>query len=66
MTMNFKLTEEQVIKIEDWKKTLPVAATGAIGGRIEYSFVMTHIGVVAKVRDLVSQKELDITDYTTW
>ena len=49
---------------ESWDMGYPY--TGAIGGQFEYVFVPTSIGVTAKVRDLVTDETLNITDYENW
>ena len=64
--MKFELDDEQVKKYLDWYAKLPEAAIGAIGGRIVFSFCNTSIGQVVRVRDDVSDLELDLTDYDSW
>ncbi len=53
--MKFNLEEKQLKAIEKWKKSLPESPTGAIGGRFEYSFVPTNLGLVVKVKDAITK-----------
>jgi hypothetical protein len=64
----FSLDEKQVEAIDKWIKELSKdkSYTGAIGGRFRYSFTPTTLGLVVKITDLVSNKELDVTDYESW
>ena len=39
---------------------------GAIGGRFQYVFIPTGLGVITKVKDSFSDNELDLTDYDMW
>lgn len=40
--------------------------TGAIGGNITYSFTPTSLGMVIKIKEAITEEELDITDYDSW
>ena len=64
--MKFNLEEKQLKAIEKWKKSLPESPTGAIGGRFEYSFVPTNLGLVVKVKDAITKSEIDVSDYESW
>lgn len=39
---------------------------GAIGGSLTYHFTPTSLGVVKKITDSKTGKELDLTDYDSW
>lgn len=39
---------------------------GAIGGGYTFSFVVTSLGIVCKVREAITGEELDLTDYDEW
>ena len=64
--MKFELSSEELKKIDDWVKKLPKSEVGAIGGRLEYSFTPTSLGVVVKVKDCITKTELDLTEYESW
>lgn len=40
--------------------------TGAIGGSEVFTFCHTSLGTVAKVKDELTGKEIDLTDYDSW
>lgn len=58
----FNLTEDQLQKIVEWKKTLPEEPSTAIGGAFTYMFTPTGLGNIVKVR-YYNGEELDLTDY---
>jgi len=62
MTLSWHLTDEQVQKLVEWKKTLSPEPRTAIGGAFTYSFTDTSIGTVIKVKYWDGQ-EIDLTDY---
>lgn len=64
--MKFELDDKQMKKYSDWHAKLPEGTGGAIGGRIVFTFCNTSIGQVVKVRDDISDLELDLTDYESW
>lgn len=39
---------------------------GAIGGGLTYSFTPNGIGTTVKVKESITGKELDLTDYESW
>lgn len=47
-----------------WDRGVPYV--GAIGGQFVYSFCQTSLGVIVKVKDHVTGKELDLTDYDSF
>lgn len=67
MTQPFTLTQEQAVKLADWmaQKDL-MTYDGAIGGRFVYSFCDTSLGQVVKVRDDLTNTEINLTDYDSW
>lgn len=64
--MKFEIDEEQLKKIQEWKNTLKVEYTGAIGGRFTYEFTPTGIGTAITVKDCVTDQSLDVSDYDNW
>lgn len=66
--MTFELDEKQSRKVTRWQNTLlkDEANCGAIGGRFTYSITPTGLGLIVKVIDNVTKKELDVTDYENW
>lgn len=48
----------------DWDEGHPYQ--GASGGGVTYKFTPTSIGIVVKVQEQWTGKELDVTDYDTW
>ena len=59
----FKLTKDQLNKIQEWEKFLPQAEEG---GRFTYSFTPTSLGVILVVSDVITGKKLDVTEYEYW
>ena len=62
---NFGLNKEQIVKFLKWDKKHKVCKLvnlGAIGGRLEFTFIPTGIGPIAKVKCAVCMKEIDLTD----
>lgn len=62
MITEFSLNATQIKKLNEWYNTLSDSYTGAIGGRLTFSFTPTSIGTFVFVKDLVTRKELDLTD----
>lgn len=65
----FSLTEKQIAKInkfikQEEKKTK--GEYGTIGGGYTYSFTPTSVGVVIRVQNNVTKKEIDVSDYDLW
>lgn len=61
---NFKLTDEQAKKYEEWKKTLPKLNAGSIGGADQFIFTPTGVGLGVSVKYF--EYELDLTEYDLW
>jgi len=61
----FYLNDQQIIKFEKWKKTLPKTPPTAIGGAYTFSFIPTSIGISTWVR-YYNGEELDLTEYESW
>lgn len=65
--MRFEITEKQQERINNWLKGKDLSVyTGAIGGRLTYSFTPTSLGIIEKVFDSVTNDELDVTEYDLW
>lgn len=64
----FTLNDKEEKLYEEWLSNLPdpLIYTGAIGGRIVFTFCHTSIGTVAEVRDDITGLECDLTDYASW
>lgn len=56
MSFNYLITEEEHEKIKKWISERPIKNTGAIGGRYEYRFFPTSIGVIGKIVDMVDKE----------
>ncbi len=56
MSFNYLITEEENEKIKKWISERPIKNTGAIGGRYEYRFFPTSIGVIGKIVDMVDKE----------
>lgn len=39
---------------------------GAIGGGLTYSFMLTSLGITTVVKESITGKELNVTDYSGW
>lgn len=61
--MKFELTEKQIKRVEEWKKTVPPMPKGSIGSRWVYTFIPTHTLLVVKVMDAHTKMEIDVTEY---
>lgn len=62
----FKLSEEQLVKLNEWKKQFEGRYEGASGGAFTYCFTPTSLGDVVVVQDSMSGKEIDLSDYDSW
>ena len=51
LTFGFGITEEENEKIKQWISNRETKDTGAIGGRYEYRFFPTSIGIICKIID---------------
>ena len=56
ISFNYLITEEENEKIKKWISERPIKNTGAIGGRYEYRFFPTSIGVIGKIVDMVDKE----------
>lgn len=56
LTFGFGITEEENEKIKQWISDREDKNTGAIGGRYEYRFFPTSIGVVCKIVDITNNE----------
>ena len=39
---------------------------GSIGGAYTYSFIPTSVGVVVRLKNTVTNEEIDLSDYESW
>jgi hypothetical protein len=63
----FSLTDSQQNKLDDWiMANNPEAYTGAIGGRYQYIFGTTSLGMTVRCLDTLTNKEIDLTEYEYW
>ena len=62
--LRFELTKEEEEKYKKWKKKLPPADFGAIGGGETFSFTPTGLGCIIKVKR--GKHKLDLTDESNW
>ena len=65
------LTEKQMKKLGEWKAEQEDilgkdSCETAIGGAITYSFTPTNLGTVIKVRNDLTENEIDLTNYEDW
>lgn len=63
--ISFGLTEAQTQKYVTWALAKPVSKD-ALGTQFEFLFIPTSLGTICKVKCLVTQDELDLTDYSAW
>lgn len=56
LSFGFGITEEENEKIKQWISDRENKNTGAIGGRYEYRFFPTSIGVVCKIVDTINNE----------
>ena len=64
--MKFELTDEQLRKMYAWRRNHEDVYEGAIGGRYIFMFTPTSLGIVTKVKDVVTESEIDLSDYDQW
>jgi len=65
--IKFALTEDQSQKIKEWENNhnCPIEYSGAIGGKIKYTFIPTSLGNIEKVGCSCGQS-IDVTEYELW
>ena len=64
---SFSLTEEQKIKLDEWKsQQAEEDKVGTIGDRYTYSFTPTSLGLATVVKDNVTNSEINLTDFSNW
>jgi len=64
--MNIQLTEEQIKKYNDWKKSFgELPYIGATSGHFGLTIIFTSIGEIIKGKAWNGQ-EIDLTDYENW
>lgn len=64
--MNFKLTDEQINAVNDWKSNHDQVYCGAIGGRYSFEFTPTGVGIIIVIKDNITNEKLDVTDYESF
>ena len=65
---SFGFTERQYIKFKEWNNIHKCELknySGAIGGRLTYSFTPTGLGLVTKVKCACGEF-IDLTGYESW
>ena len=62
--ISFELTEEQEVKLAEWKAKQEYASV-TIGGAFTYKFTPTGIGTMLIVK-CVNGNSIDLTDYDNW
>jgi hypothetical protein len=65
----FSLDKEQQEKLDNWiNKQYPdgLPYSGAIGGQFTYCFTNTGLGQIIVVKDNISGKEINLTDFDNW
>ena len=68
--MTFELTDEDMIKYREWLAIHDKICnykhnSGAIGGRITFSFTHTSLGLITEIECACGEK-LDLTNYEEW
>ena len=58
---NFELSETQIKKFEEWRKSKSEIYVGAIGGAYTFEFTPTGIGMLVKVK-CADDTEIDLTE----
>ena len=68
MDRTFRITEPQNLRIREFKDEClsDKAYDGVNGGRFTYCFTPTSLGIVIKVKDCISKREIDVSDYDSW
>lgn len=66
--MEFKLTEEELAKLIQWKSQLPSMPEDVWGEEYEYQYAFqpTGLGVIKTVIRVSDGAKLDLTDYDLW
>ena len=62
MNETFYLSDEQLIKLNNWTETKQNVYAGAFGGAITISFTPTGIGVII-VATCIDGSEINLTEY---
>jgi len=64
--ITFEIDDKQQKKLKEWIDNGHNAPVGTIGGRLEYCFAPTSLGLVIKIKDTVNGQEIDLTRYEDW
>ena len=66
----FDINEEQDKMLEVWVREQDTKTAnkhcGCSGGAYTYCFTPTNLGMVVKVKNNITQEEIDLTDYKNW
>ena len=67
---SFKPSEKEIETAEAWINnqlvSKPKKDNTAIGGRFQFCFTPTSVGLAFKVVDTITNESCDATDYDTW
>lgn len=68
--INFPLTPEQESKFQEWAKTQPKynsRQAGDIGAEpYEFIFVRTNCGLTLRVKNVINNEEIDLTEWDSF
>ena len=64
-TLLTKWENEQNQEVKDSRKNAALQG-GPIGGICTYSFTPTSLGVIITVKNALTEKEIDLTNYDEW
>ena len=62
LSFGFGITKEENDKINQWISNRETRNTGTIGGRYEYRFFPTSIGIIGKVLDTINNESFTFRD----
>lgn len=66
MKLEYVFSNSQEARLIAWQSKLPSKFTGALGGRFRFSITPTDFGAIIKVKDQITDEELDLTEYEAW
>lgn len=66
MKLEYEFSTNQEAKLIAWQSKLPSKFTGAMGGRFRFSITPTDFGAIVKVKDQITEEEIDLTEYEVW
>lgn len=65
-SLSFHISQEQYHKFYEWQESLQTLYSGAAGGRFTWCFTPTGLGMVVEVKDVMTGKEINLTNYEEW